>query len=162
MDVIATRCHDTTEAYKTQGTSWSAIFTTEVGGEVVIHVNTTSNDAELHGTLGPALIKVSVSYIDKSNYFSGADRLFPYITILKARYPNQGTPFINVDGGMRTMEKKGDGLYEVTFMSSLDSSYSLHQEMIAGLTMAFTASYPHTGQAPWDSNGHKNHGFWLR
>jgi hypothetical protein len=162
MDIVATRSAQVDESCESSGASWSGAFTTEAGGEVKICMQTVPKAPALHGTLGPACVTVKVTYIDKLNYFDGAKQLFPYISLLKTKYPNQGEPLICTDGGTRIMDIESDGTFEATFDSDLDNDFSFHQEMVSGLTMAFTAAYPYSGQAKWDSNGHKNHGFWLR
>jgi hypothetical protein len=162
MDIVATRSNDNTEAYKTAGTCWTGSFTTEEGGEVEVRMETVSQDPTGLGALGPAKIYIEVTYLDKRNFFNGEQRLYPYISVLKTKYLNQGAPTVTVDGGMRTMDRDSGGLYRATFSSALDNSAPLHQEVLAGITMAFTSMFPHSGQAPWDSNGHRNHGFWIR
>lgn len=162
MDIIATRCEDEHESYKTNGSCWSAKFNSETGAEIEISIKTIARQPNISGTLGVTDIEITVFYRDLTNYFNGANELFPFIGVLKTKYLNQGSPLNTVDGNMRNMPKTQSNEYKVTFTSYLDNSPSLHQEMIAGLTMAFTSVYPHTGNTNWDSNGHKNHGVWLR
>ena len=162
MDIVATRMTDITEAYKTAGTRWSGSFTTEEGGEVDIRMETVSEDPAGPGALGPAKVHVEVTYRDRRNFFNGVPRLFPYISVLKTRYLNQGSPIPSVDEAMRPIDLDSSGKYRVLFSSALDNSAPLHQEVLAGMTMAFTSMFPHSGQAPWDSNGHRNHGIWVR
>jgi hypothetical protein len=125
-------------------------------------MNTVSLESINNGTLNPARIDVEISYLDKANYFNGADNLYPYISILKTKNLNQDSPILTIDGAIRTMDRDSVGKYRTSFTSKLDNIVSLHQEIIAGLTMAFTSVFPHSGDAPWDSNGHRNHGFWIR
>jgi hypothetical protein len=101
-------------------------------------------------------------YRDDAGFFPGATKLYPYVTALKTRYLNQGQSQVSSDGGTREMNMHADGWFHVTFVVGLDNVPSLHQEFLAGLTIAFTSQFPYSGEAPWDSNSHKNHGVWLR
>lgn len=59
---------------------------------------------QVPGALGPAKLHVEVTYLDKRNFFNGVPRLFPYVSVLKTRYLNQGAPIPNVDEGTRPMD----------------------------------------------------------
>ncbi len=160
-DIVATRCKHADEDYKTKGTCWYGEFITEKGAKVWIEIGTKVQEPS-ESTLKLTDVTLLVRYYDRNNFFENSPKLFAYITILKTKFLNQGAPTNTSEGGVYNFERNKDGSYEVRFSSKFDNSVSLHQEIMAGLTFAFTNQFPLSGDAKWDSNSHRNHGFWLR
>jgi hypothetical protein len=162
MDVIAKRMPLYEGDYLTSGTGWAGSFHSETGSHVSVSATLRHDNPKGDGALGSGSVEITVSYDDLNGYFSNAPRLYPFISILKVLFRNQGVSELTTHGRMVEMEAGASGQYEATFSSQIESDRALHQEFFVGLTMAFTSTYPHSGQGKWDSNGHKNHGWWIR